>query len=157
MNAGTNYVDADFYRLVHQLMGDSLREKKLERRGRKRYRFWANQWIAPWDRGAMPSDEAFFEVQCYDLTRGGFSFFLPARPEFDSLVVAFGVPPRMIYLGAEVAHWARVWLHASGEVEKIEEPAAPFTHSGRDGREVRSMVLVGCRFIQRLEDHRLSP
>jgi hypothetical protein len=154
MKGNANAMDIGFYRLVHQLMGDSLRQRKLERRGRRRYRFWASQWIAPWDGGELPAEDAFFEVQCYDLTRGGFSFLLPELPQFPSLVVAFGKSPRWIFIGSEVAHCSEVLLHASGLIEKIEDCSPTRTAQPLGGQSAKRMTLVGCRFVRRLESHR---
>lgn len=146
-------IDAGFYQLIHQLVGPSLKkDDKAERRGGQRYRFWTRQLVAPWDGGPVPPDELFGYVQCYDLTRAGFSFFLPTEPAFTSLVAAFGDPPQRIYVAAEVAHSARVLLHASGLVEQLDgNRASHVSYRSPDGRPATSMVLVGCSFIQRLE------
>lgn len=146
-------IDASFYQLIHQLVGPSLKQdEKAERRGRQRYRFWTRQLVAPWDGGPVPLDEEFGYVQCYDLTCAGFSFFLPAEPTYTSLVAAFGQPPTMIYVGAQVAHCARVLLHASGLVEHIDGArAGHVSYRSPDGQPATPLVLVGCRFVERLE------
>ncbi len=152
-NGSSAQVDASFYQLIHQLVGTSLREEaKGERRGRRRYRFWTRQLIAAWDGGPVPPDEAFSYIQCYDLTRAGFSFFLPTEPASILLVAAFGQPPHLIYVGAEVVHCARVLLHASGLVEHIaSDQAGHVSRKSPDGRPATPLVLVGCRFLRRLE------
>jgi hypothetical protein len=145
-------IDASFYQLIHQVAGTALRqEKRSDRRGRRRYRFWTRQLVAPWDGGPVPPDEEFGCVQCYDLTQAGFSFFLPAEPAYASLAVAFGQAPNMIFVGAEVVHCARVLLHASGLVEEIEERASHVSYQSPDGRPATPLVMVGCRFVRRLE------
>lgn len=152
--ANTSRSDADFYRLVYQLMGPLPGESQGERRGRRRQRFWARQRVAPWDGGPLPTESEFFEVQCYDLTPAGFSFFLPSRPTFQWLVAAFSGPTGVIYVGAQVAHCASVLLHASGLVEHIEGRASHVSYRSPDGQWAKPMVLVGCRFVKRLEESR---
>jgi len=151
-NSSSVEVDANFYQLIHQLVGTSaVEDKKTERRNRRRYRFWTRQLVAPWDGGPLPPDEAFTYVQCYDLTQAGFSFFLPAEPAYTSLVAAFGQAPKVIHVHAQVAHCARVLLHASGLVERIDNRAGHVSYKSPDGRRATPLVLVGCRFIGRCE------
>jgi len=147
---GTSDIDANFYRLIHEMVGPQLRDEPAERRAGVRRPFWGVQRIAPRRGPHFPGDDEFVEVRCYDLTRAGFSFFLPIRPDFDKLVAAFGTPPELIYVGAEVSRCDDVLVHASGEVEHIHGRAGQA--AGQDPRSdaARPMILVFCRFSQRL-------
>jgi len=150
----TNQSDADFFRLIHQMVGPLAADEQSERRSRRRDRFLTWQRIAPWDGGPLPEDDAFLAVRCYDLTQGGFSFFLPTRPKFPFLVAAFGQPPELIYVGAEVVRCSRVLLHASGLVDPIHDRATHVSYRSPDGQLAQPMILVGCRFVKRLDDRR---
>jgi hypothetical protein len=140
--------DANFYRLIHDLVGRQS-ASVAERRSDRRHPFHTVQQIAGWDGGRFPAADAFFAACCHDLTCRGFSFLAPSRPPFELLVAAFGKPPDPIFISAEVRHLAQVLLHASGMIERLE---------GRDPNAVlpsgeapaQPMMLVGCRFLRRL-------
>lgn len=90
---------------IHQQLVDVDGELwSTDRRGQARRRFQRTQSIAPYVNGQFPGPEAFRDVQCRDLTSKGFSFWLPAPPDFSSLVVALGTDEDVKYLLAEVAH-----------------------------------------------------
>jgi len=144
-------IDANFYQLIHQLAGSPRHPDQSERRGKRRQAFLVVQRIAPLGGGGFPGDSEFFQVRCHDLSEGGFSFFLPRPPEFTSLVAAFGSPPEMIYVGADVSHSANVLVHRSGWVEQVEGRAGHVSYQGIDGDPATPMVLVGCRFTRRLQ------
>ena len=142
-------IDASFYRLIHELVGPPLEEAPAERRRAQRHPFPVEQWIAPRHGPAFPVDSQFLKVRCHDLTAGGFSFLFPHVPDFDRLVAAFGRPPNLLYVGATVRHCHNVLVSSSGDVRHVgDQPAEP------DGEGPHSdatpMVLVGCRFSQRL-------
>jgi hypothetical protein len=65
------------------------------------------------------------EVQCNDISAGGFSFLAADRPASDRVVVALGVAPRVAYLIAQIAH---------------------STQFEQDGK---TMFMVGCNYIGR--------
>ena len=102
-----------------------------DRRTSHRMAFQYKQRIAPMRSGRFPSPGDFFEVDCYDISAGGFSFFLDREPDFDTLAVELGTPPRQSFLAARVAR---------------------FTSQGSTGRR---RVLVGCRFLERLSSRTL--
>jgi len=140
-------IDASFYRLIHELVPAG----KTNRRQGSRQPFFADHRIAP-DRGSgFPDDSQFARVRCFDLTRAGFSFFLPSRPDFKKLVAAFGDPPGVIYVGAEVLHCERVLVHSFGVFERLEGASGEADHQGPAGQPAMQMVLVGCRFTERLQ------
>ena len=129
-------IDTAFYELIHHLVTDSPQDESAERRDGLRNPFPSVQRIAPGHAWEVPTDTAFVEVRCHDLTQRGFSFLLPKPPDFNSLIAAFGEPPRRIYLAAAVLHWREV---PPGPPETPgDPPPAP-------------MVLVGCRFLRRVE------
>ena len=118
--------DADFYNLMHE-MGNLVPDKKgAERRSEARSDFPSIERIAALRGPDVPDESEFFEVKCRDLTKNGFSFFLPDRPDFDLLVVALGKPPALTYFAARVVRVA--------ETEQDGKPS----------------YLVGCRFSGRV-------
>jgi PAS domain S-box-containing protein len=78
-----------------------------ERRRRPRRAYPYTQEVAFFLDGKLPSRAEFIAVRCNDIAAGGFSFFAPAPPPSDSLVVALGTPPKIAYLTAQVAHVTR--------------------------------------------------
>jgi hypothetical protein len=142
-------IDANFYRLIHELVGPQLEDEPAERRRRERRPFPVDQWIAPRHGPAFPADSQFLKVRCHDLTEGGFSFLVPQAPDFDHLVAAFGDPPNLLYVGAEVRHCHRVLVSPSGDMRHAADPAAEPGPQGQ-ASAAKPMVLVGCRFIERL-------
>ena len=149
MQPRASEIDANFYRLIHELVGPQLEDEPAERRRGERHPFPVEQWIAPRDGPAFPSDARFFKVRCHDLNQRGFAFLLPKVPDFDRLVAAFGQPPNLIYLAAEVRHCHRVLVSSSGEMRHVDDQAAQPDTQGPAG-DAKPMVLVGCRFSQRL-------
>lgn len=147
---GTSDVDANFYRLIHQMVGPQLTDEPAERRGGARRPFWGVQRIAPRRGNRFPADAEFVEVRCYDLTRAGFSFFLPIRPDFDKLVAAFGTPPELLYVAAEVSRCDDVLVYPRGEVEHLHDRADEAAGQNARTAKARPMILVFCRFIERL-------
>jgi len=144
-------IDADFYRLIHQLSLAPHGDRSAEHRRESRKPFAIRQRIAPWQGHGFPMESEFFDVQCHDLTQGGFSFFLAQRPNFTALVAEFGAPPELMYVGAQVCHFARVLIPGRGTIEPLrEEPGSP----GEDEPAPQSLeprYLVGCRFTRRLQ------
>ena len=120
MRAFASDSDANFYRLIHELV---VRQSAttVNRRSDRRHPFLTVQQIAGWDGRRFPADEEFFDARCHDLTGCGFSFLSPGRPPFEHLVAAFGKPPEQIFIAAEVRHLAQVLVHAGGTVERLEE------------------------------------
>jgi hypothetical protein len=144
-------IDASFYRLIHQLVSAQEEDEPVERRAAERHTFSATERIAPYRGGRFPDEGEFVEVRCHDLSQTGFSFFLPAPPDFKSLVVAFGTPPELIYAVAEVMRFSRVLLHPSGLLEEVGDPPEGASSRLSHGHTGRPMVLVGCRLVKRLE------
>lgn len=151
MQGTESQIDANFYQLIHQLAGPERAEGKNDRRARERQPFWADQRIAPVQGDELPDDSEFFRVPCHDLTRAGFSFFLSDRPEFRRLVVSFGEPPRTIYVRAEVVRVEHVLVHSVGTIERQVGTSKPSSSMAATGSPAMPMVLVGCRFVSRLE------
>jgi hypothetical protein len=120
-----NSVDAGFYKQVHRSISKKLQagdgRRDTQRRGRR-----CVQRIAPCVDGRMPTLAAFREVECQDLSAGGFSYLLSEPPDAETLAVELGVPPVLIYVTARVINVSEIWQ--GGE----------------------TMFLVGCRFTGRL-------
>jgi len=145
-----NQIDAGFYNLIHQLAGTERWHPASERRGGARQPFESTQRIALRRGPELPDDSEFVEVHCSDLTRQGFSFFLPSRPTFDVLVAAFGSPPNLIYLAARVSRWENVVVDAAGNRHFLERQSDRRRHALLAEPGATPMVLVGCRFTDRL-------
>lgn len=147
-------VDASFYNLVHKLIDADQSEATLERRESPRRPFASTQRIAIRRGDEVPTESDFVEVRCHDLTRQGFSFFLPTQPDFTSLVAALESSPKPIYLAAEVVRCSAVLVYSSGIVERMDHPTdsedPDVDYESLRGQTATPMVLVGCRFTERL-------
>jgi len=144
-------IDADFYRLIHRLAVTEDRSGRKNRRSSDRRPFFANHRIAPVRGEEFPEDSAFIPVRCYNLTRSGFSFFLPERPDFTRLVAAFGSGDEALFVGAGVIHCQDVLIHELGAVEFFGQSRRRNESRKRVADSGTPMVLVGCRFTERLE------
>ena len=147
----TSEIDANFYRLIHQLAGTPEDQGAGERRRARRRPFLSTQRIAPHRGERFPEDSEFMDVQCPGLSTSGFSFLLPDSPDFTALVAAFGGPPDVIYVAAEVLHCTRVLVYPSGVVQRAGDQATRPAYQSSDEERPAPMVLVGCRFTKRLE------
>lgn len=143
-----NEIDANFFNLIHQLVGTPEEDERWEL---PRQPFPSVQRIAVRCGPGIPDESEFFEVRCHDLTRAGFSFLLPGQPGFADLVAAFGTPPEVIYIGARVSHCKNVLVDSSGRVEKPQNRAGQFGHETAAGHAATPMILVGCKFTERLK------
>ena len=150
--------DAGFYNLIHEVLESSPqgspqgspRGQPVDRRKHRRESFPAMQRIAPRRGTKMPDESEFFEVQCHDLTRAGFSFFLPEQPDFDSLVATFSGDSAVIYVSAEIVNCDGVLIYSSGKVERMAGRPVEIDDQDPIGRSAKPMVLVHCRFTERL-------
>jgi PAS domain S-box-containing protein len=97
-----------------------------DRRTSVRSEFRCKQWIAPMRDGRLPAAADFFEVECSDISAGGFAFLLDRQPEFETLAVVLGKPPQEVVLAARVVRC---------------------TSHGSSGK-IR--MRIGCRFLSRL-------
>jgi PAS domain S-box-containing protein len=97
-----------------------------DRRARARKSYPYLQRIAPMRGSTMPDDSQFNEWMCYDISSRGFSFLAPNQPDYHKIVVAFGAPPSLVYLTAEVRHATR------------------YEQNGR------TQYIVGCRYTGRV-------
>ena len=146
-------LNPNLYTLIHELVvGES--EESRERRCLPRTPYDARQRVARRDGPGIPDDSEFHEVRCHDISQSGFAFLFPTRPAFQSLVVAFGLPPTVIYVAAEVAHCTRALVFPSGRVKRLRQslPAGAVQAAEPDSEDAegRPMILVGCRFRERL-------
>ena len=75
-----------------------------ERREKPRRAYPYIQLVAPIVDGQLPPRDSFKEVNCRDISAGGFSFTSSWIPQEKSLVAAFGSGKSLIFLVAEVVH-----------------------------------------------------
>lgn len=99
-----------------------------DRRRRPRRRYPYRQLVAPVLNGILPAEDQFVELECYDISSGGFSFWSLSPPPSESLVVALGTAPQLTHLTAQIAHVTR------GD------------HNGK------RMYLIGCNYVGRVAD-----
>jgi len=143
-------IDASFYNLIHQL-SNATDHASGDRRHERRARFVSSQRIALRQTPGIPNESEFIEVQCHDLTRKGFSFFLSSPPRFRYLVVAFGTGSSPIYIAANVTHCEQVLVYESGLMERLGDRSLP---DGSESQSAERMFLVGCEFVERLASSR---
>lgn len=142
--------DANFYNMVHPSDDSDPQNATAEQRGNQRRPFRSIQRIALFEGPGLPEESEFVEVQCHDLACNGFSFLLPSQPNFDSLVVSLGTPPSVIYVAAKVVHCRDVLVDTAGEMHYVEQQAGQPDRDDPPERTAAPMVLVGCRFTDRL-------
>jgi hypothetical protein len=119
--------DVDFYTVVHEMR----REAQLwVQRGRSadRRAFSCRQWVAFYDDGDAEHERTFREVECHDLSTGGFSFLTSEIPEAERLCVRLGAPGKFVYLTAQMVHCL-----------SVDTDGAPG-------------FIIGCRFLGRTTD-----
>ena len=117
--------DSSFYNQVHRLISASVSDAS-DRRGKQRRGYRCVQRLAPCDGDQMPGLSQFRDVECHDLSAGGFSFVTSEPPDCETLAVELGKAPVLIYVMACVVHVSEMW----------------------SGSETR--FLIGCRFTGRL-------
>jgi PAS domain S-box-containing protein len=91
---------------------------------RRAYRY--RQRIAPLADERFPAPGGFFEVEFWDISACGFSFFMEQLPKFEMLVAALGRPPSVAHFTARVMRVARM---TQGDTTRY---------------------LVGCDFVDRV-------
>lgn len=146
-------VDADFFAMIHQRVTapEGMGSEMDERRQEKRFPFVGLQWVAAWDGRHFPAAEAFQQVRCHDLSCQGFSFVVPRPLAQPQLVAGFGQRPDLIYVAAEQVWSSHVLLFPSGRVLQIDSPEAAGQRRHPNGEIGRPLLLVGCRFLHRLD------
>ena len=73
-----------------------------ERRTSERHAYPVVQMLAPCNALQLPEEDAFREVRCHDISRGGFSFLWSKPPDFEFVVVSLGKGSHRISLTARV-------------------------------------------------------
>lgn len=119
--------DAGLFTAIHAAIAEQKTSKTTERRSGERRDFRCQQLLAPFDGVTLPAQEDYSRVRCHDLSPTGFSYYADARPAAKKLVAALGRTPFRFFV-AEVVN------------QRIVE---------RDGKR---KILVGCRFIGRIDD-----
>jgi hypothetical protein len=133
-------IDSEALQATAQLLACSPNnDDSAETRRYERHPFPALQRIAPWQGSELPAEREFFQVKCYDLSRGGISFLLASPPSFKRVVFALVLSSETTYIGAEVAHVTAVRVSRSGSLERIENDAGeanPKSSLENDGRHM---------------------
>jgi hypothetical protein len=124
--ARPNESDAEFYSDVHRMCREAREwsEKQTADR-RQRQAFACRQWVA-FGEADDDGNHVFQEVDCCDLSTGGFSFLAPDVPASDHLVVRLGGEDSFVFLTAKAVN-CRPYLTIHG-----------------------TQFFVGCRFIGRV-------
>jgi hypothetical protein len=156
-------IDAHFYELIHRLLHcDQTDEgpvdldrplKGFERRVHIRKPFASTHKIASYDGLTLPQAADFTDIQCHDLARGGFSYLSALRPESNSIIAAFGIPPHVTCTEAQVVRVTEVLRFPStGLLERIDDTNDPVDYRGPNGEIGIPLILLGCQFVRRLRD-----
>ena len=95
-----------------------------DRRTSVRRTFRFQQRVAPYY-GTMPADSEYFVARFSDISAGGVSFILDAKPPYKAVVIELGTAPRISRIRCDVVR-----------VVPIDD----------DGRQ---RCLIGCRFVER--------
>lgn len=121
--------DVEFYSMIHEMRrNNGAWNEGGGRRATERHSFARRQWIALYDGENCPDEETFTEVDCCDLSTGGFSFLASELPRGERLCVRLGGPGAYVFMNALVVHCLPV-----------------DTDGGAPG------FLIGCRFTARSE------
>jgi diguanylate cyclase (GGDEF)-like protein len=96
-------------------------------RAHERQMFLRTELMAPFKAQRFPAREEFSEIQCFDISVGGISFFLPHPPEQQNYILALGKAPQVIYASVRVVRVAMTKLHTM------------------------PMYVVGCQFTGRIQ------
>ncbi|HVX14561.1 MAG TPA: hypothetical protein VHC22_25460 [Pirellulales bacterium] len=86
------------------IAAESVLPTGKDRRQTARQIFEYRQSVAPYQGGLLPGKASFREVECQDISSTGFSFLSSQLPDFDSIVVALGVAPHLVYLHAQIVN-----------------------------------------------------
>ncbi len=118
-------MDEDFERVLETaLAAVAPTGSDQRRRPRRAYRY--RQGIAPMHDQRLPAPRDFFEVEFWDISACGSSFFMDELPKFETLVAALGRPPALTHFSARVMRVARMMQNDA------------------------TRYLVGCDFINRI-------
>lgn len=102
VNDGGN--EAAVFEMMHSLLAQEGRDKKLERRNKERLPFTEEQLIAFCDGTTENISAVHFRLyECYDLSQTGFSFFCDAEPKQTHVVLTLGKIP-FKFLLAKICH-----------------------------------------------------
>lgn len=146
-------IDANFYELIHKLMRSDSDEGQPNRRCHPRESFSSLHKVAPYDGVNLPQPADFIGVCCHDLARGGFSYLSAIRPTSTHLIVAFGIPPDITCMEAQVVRSSDVLQYAStGLLEESGDPKDSVQYEGPNGEIGVPQFLVSCQFVRRLKD-----
>ncbi len=119
--------DAELFTALHHALEElTALDASAERRQNDRRPFQCVQMLAPFDGVTLPDQHDYTRAMFFDLSPTGFSYLADAPPETNLLITALGRTPFRFFI-AEIVHEQRM-IH-----------------------EDRRRILVGCRFISRVE------
>ncbi|MCS7238381.1 MAG: hypothetical protein NZ899_08930 [Thermoguttaceae bacterium] len=148
--------DAEFYRLVHDLLEARKCPVTFERRSEERIPLWTRYRVAPVLGPTFPRPEGFAEATCLDINRCGFAFLWPTLPDFKEVIAELGTRSEPIYVLAEVIYsqpvyfWECGLVEPSGGSDQGNQISRPTENQGSHGGP-QKLFKVGCRFIRRVE------
>jgi PAS domain S-box-containing protein len=119
-------VDGNFAAPTLAATGTSAAPTGADQRRSPRRAYRYRQRIAPLTDDRYPAPGGFFEVEFWDISACGFSFFMEQLPKFDMLMASLGRPPALTHFTARVMRVARM---TQGDTTRY---------------------LVGCDFIDRV-------
>ncbi len=115
--------DLELMQSLHQIIQET--QKGSDRRRQPRHHFRCTQLMAPFDGEQMPAASAFVQVDCHDISSGGFAYYASELPEHEYLMLALGRAP-FLFLVARVVR---------SEVVELAD---------------RVEYLIGCRLVKRI-------
>ncbi|RMF93808.1 MAG: hypothetical protein D6741_13270 [Planctomycetota bacterium] len=139
---------AEFYRLVTRLMRDAADDPSRERRGQRRQLFLSAQQIAPLQGDRPTSDDSYRKVHCYDISKGGFSFFTLEPPDYTKLIARLNAADEVIEMLAEISYVRPVYLFSTGDVIRADDIESLDDLPPQLQQPVFA-YLVGCHFLRR--------
>jgi len=98
-----------------------------ERRDSPRRAYPYVQLIAPIIDNQPPDPSSFREVMCRDISSGGVSFLSRVKLTHDRWVIAFGTPPLLTYVTAEIVHQTPMMI------------------------DNKPQIVIGCRYTGRIQ------
>ncbi|GAB6165651.1 hypothetical protein JCM19992_16510 [Thermostilla marina] len=139
---------AEFYRLVTRLMREAADDPSRDRRGQRRQLFLSAQYIAPLQGDRPTSEDSYRKVHCYDISKGGFSYFTLERPDYTKLIVRLNAGDQPIEMLAEISYVRPVYLFSTGDVIRADDIDSLDDLPPQLQQPVFA-YLVGCHFLRR--------
>jgi hypothetical protein len=126
MSHSDTNADAELFTALHRAIWQQPKPAARERRVATRRAYDCVQLAAAYDGETLPAPRDFAHVMCHDLSPSGFSYLADVRPQSRYLIVALGRAPFQFFVAQPVN---QRWRESDG----------------------RRRLLIGCRFVRRLE------